>query len=383
MLSHYVPRFILKNFCNANNRLLYCDVNYKHCDHRGVHNAFAETLYYPAWLEESLNAGIESAFSAVLNQIQLPNYSEKPFPDEIVLTRKQLFTIKKFLIITAIRFKYTDSNKYEKITNVLGKDYTEAFISNINKVLRCNSFHALTQTIQELDKQITPIMLRRGVSDPTFNDIFAPDVNLLSELTHAMGTYLCFVRATGSEQFLIPENGRGLYHEGFGADKMRVLLDAVEKDKDETLTKISDSCTPIDYAVYPVSKRTAILAVSPFYKLWTPQSYDKPSGVDGLTNYELLQRKLRLSNPAIVLPPTVDYSTAIGTEYTGAVYYYQTHSLTNSDVAHLNNVMLSETGNLFACTDVTAIAETLKTTHEYTDRDITFLKERLEVLKEK
>ncbi len=58
--SHYVPQFILRNFC-LDGKLTYCDLDEKSVQKRTPYSVFSEKGYYPEKLEKSLSINAEYA----------------------------------------------------------------------------------------------------------------------------------------------------------------------------------------------------------------------------------------------------------------------------------------------------------------------------------
>ena len=64
--SHFIPQFILRNFC-ADNKIQYYNKHTKSVDTRSTRSVFSEKGYYPDELEKELCSKIEYQFSVVLN----------------------------------------------------------------------------------------------------------------------------------------------------------------------------------------------------------------------------------------------------------------------------------------------------------------------------
>ena len=95
MNSHYVPKFILKNF--GEKISLYDISSGKLCENTKLDKAYSKEGFYSDAVEDKLNRKIESQFANIFNnKISKCN-------DKIILNRKELRLIKKFLLISVIR----------------------------------------------------------------------------------------------------------------------------------------------------------------------------------------------------------------------------------------------------------------------------------------
>ena len=93
--SHYVPRLILRKF--SDKLSLYNVKTGELKENIPIEHAYAIEDYYDSETEKKLNRRIESQFGDLLS-----NYILK-CDKEISLSRKQLYLIKKFLLIAVLR----------------------------------------------------------------------------------------------------------------------------------------------------------------------------------------------------------------------------------------------------------------------------------------
>ena len=93
--SHYVPRFILKNF--SEKLCIYNIKTREYKENANIGKAFAARDFYSEQVEKELNNKIEMEFSKLSKAKLLASKST------IALSREELYLIKKFLLISVIR----------------------------------------------------------------------------------------------------------------------------------------------------------------------------------------------------------------------------------------------------------------------------------------
>ena len=99
--SHYIPRLILKKFSDDKEHLIYADLIHQKCEIRRLESVFSKKGYYSDDLEHDLSKSIESRFAQLLNDNLLKS------KDQIILSREELFLLKKFLLIGSLRKSFT------------------------------------------------------------------------------------------------------------------------------------------------------------------------------------------------------------------------------------------------------------------------------------
>ena len=95
MNSHYVPKFVLKNF--GDKISLYDIKSGELREDVKLEKAYSQVGFYNDDIEDKLNRKIESQFANLFyNKISKCS-------DKIILSRKELRHVKKFLLISVIR----------------------------------------------------------------------------------------------------------------------------------------------------------------------------------------------------------------------------------------------------------------------------------------
>ena len=95
MKNHYIPQFIIKKFSKAINVFYFETKELR--ENRPSEKVFFEKDIYDDEVEKSLNINLESTFSNLVTDKLL---KEK---DDIILTRKELLLVKKYMLVSSIR----------------------------------------------------------------------------------------------------------------------------------------------------------------------------------------------------------------------------------------------------------------------------------------
>lgn len=348
--SHYVPQFILRNFC-VENKITYCDLDNKKAELRNTRSVFSEKGYYPDGIEKDLCDKIERLFADLYHK-KLENAR-----NAIVLTADELFILKKYLIVTSIRYRYEYTDAESALADKLGNAFKIDFLENLNKILNCETLEEIFKYLKIMDEFLDP---------DNFDELKEnTDVNVLlwSEVKDVLNSYIVFVKARGNEKFLIPDIGKGVCEGPISRKKMTATLETAIRYNEPILFQIASMLTPHDYTVYPLSKDLAVLSMSTFFKLLTD------SEINIILPEECVSSILGFGSKETIAPPKTQYNRGI------KEYKYYVKQINSSDVSHLNCLMMAEAKHHVACSDLSALKETLKIVGEYTNRDISFMKQ--------
>jgi len=151
--NHYVPKLILRHFANEE-RIQYCDLDKKKVEVRNISSTFAEKGYNPDEIELELCHKTKKHFANLLNSKVLKERYR------ITFSKVELFIVKKYLIITSIRFNITEAMKNFNSPSQMVESYSNSFYSNINKVLACETAEELFECIN-----INPVTALENASD--------------------------------------------------------------------------------------------------------------------------------------------------------------------------------------------------------------------------
>ena len=351
--SHYIPQFILRNFC-VDNKITYCDMEHQKTELRNTRSVFSEMGYYPEGIEKDLCKKAEYLFANLYHN-KLENAR-----NSIVLTRDELFILKKYLIVTAIRYRYEFTEEEYAMMEELGSAFKVEFIDSLNHILNCETVDEVFQYLEMVRKHLDITNLDKLIENPDIN------LFLWSEIKDIVYSYVVFVKVRGDEKFLIPDIGRGIYEGPLSRKKMTGLLETAISQENPVLVQISTMISPRDYTIYPLSKDMAVLSMSSFFKLLT----DSEIKVNVILPEECptVSAVLGFGSKDTITPPKVRNTG--GTKE----YIYDIKHITPADVSHLNCLMLAEAQHHIACSELSSLRKTLELSKEYTDRELSFMR---------
>lgn len=343
--SHYVPQFILKNFYSDEEKVQYANLEEQMVQTRNTKSVFAEKGYYPDKLEVDLCHKIEHTFANLFHN-KLENAGSS-----ITLTRDELFLIKKYLIITNIRYKYEESPDEKAFYEAIGIPNGKDFFGDINRILECTTIDSVANIV---NRDPLELLSPNGMKDSY----------LWAETRDVLNNYLIFARTRGTEKFLIPDTGKAVYEGPMCRKKMYGLLELVLQGRPELLG-IAQLLSPRDYSVYPLGKGFAIISMSAFFKLFTDSEIK--ANVILPPECPTLSSILGFGDRDIIAPPKVK------NEKSGREYKYTVKQVSDSDVAHFNALMIAEAKKYLVFSDKSDIRKSVETAREYMDRNLDFL----------
>lgn len=301
--SHYVPRLILRKF--SDRLSLYNIKTGELKENIPIEHAYVIEEYYDSETEKKLNRRIESQFGDLLS-----NYLLK-CDKEISLSRKQLYLIKKFLLISVLRgMRAEEFAQYERgfydrleygkklITKMYGEERgdNESSAPFEEKVIEGETpFQYWMRTLNViLDTDGTP----QGILEH-------PDKTYPAyRWSYLMGNaYLAFWDAPNErDEFVITDIGMTSENEK-GWDGIRIhnmkktgFMRNVfgkafeEKASDVILQQIysdlhAQNNFSENFMMFPISSKRMIVLISPFFKFKDKYAdYDRPPKLEDLTN---------------------------------------------------------------------------------------------------
>ena len=352
--SHYIPQFILKSFC-TDNKLYYCDIDKKNVEARNTRSVFSEKGYYPDDIEKDLSKKVEYEFSVLYH-----NKLEK-LSNTIDLNERELFILKKYLVVSALRFRYEYSDLDLEIIEELGDSYKLRIIDSLNKILKAESTEDYKDIIKSVGGDTVFNMLSGNkIDDETIN------MHLWSESKDIIQSYLVFVRAPRDEKFIIPDTGRGVYEGPLGIKKLTGLIDYTMMHPDPRLWTLISTISPRDYSVYPLTKDLAVLTMNGFFKLVTDSEFD--INVTLPEECPTVSSVLGFGSKEVINPPKVRFNGI------NKVYKYTVNRINSNDISHLNCLMMAQAKHFIAFNNPNEIKRSVELIDEYTDRSFDFIK---------
>ncbi len=204
--SHYVPQLILRHF-SENEIIQYCDINGMTVEYRNIKTVFSEKGYYPDQIEGDLGHKIEVQFANILNKKILPeNY-------KVTLTREELTIVKKYLIITTIRYNITEqirreSQGTEEFKQSFLEEYNKNFYENINKILQCEEERELFEILNPINLGKNPIKLFSDVKNILHSYIVIVSTNRVKDKAIiSLSVFYKFFNRNSDIYGLLPTSG--------------------------------------------------------------------------------------------------------------------------------------------------------------------------------
>ena len=340
--SHYVPQLILRHFAN-DERIQYCDLNKKKIETRNIKSAFAKKGYYPDEIEKELCYKTERQFANLLNnKILKERY-------KVSLTREELFILKKYLIVTTIRFNVTEAMENFNNPQKMVQSYSDSFYGNINKVLACERVEEMMEYLN-----INPSeALGKAMNGDKYGEI-----KLFSDIKNILHSYVAIVSTNRCKRdFIIPDTGFSykathLSFLGEEFDKCMYTLNYAMQTGNPFLMHVAHMLTPYDYIFCPVSKDLAIISFSVFYKF-----FNNKSDIYGMiqTNGITVSDLLGFGSADLVEPPKVkqQFGKPVG-------YEYGIKELSRNDVHWLNAAMFNTVEHHFGYCDLDKIKSSIE-----------------------
>jgi hypothetical protein len=326
--NHYIPQFILRHFC-TDNLITYCDLQKQKVESRNTKSVFTEKGYYSDVLERSLCEKIEVQFATILNNKIIPA------GNRLILSDDDMLILKKFLIISTLRYKVNLDYEVKLFPNLSKSEierYLGDFSGNLHKILEC-------KTKEEIFKYFD------------FKDDFT-DMRLTAYLRDILCSYTVIVSTKRCEEdFIIPDKGYASYEGPIKIKKLNATLDLAKKTRDPLLFQIASMLTPHDYSVFPLSSNIAVLTMSPFFKLCLKGS---PYNIKFPEEKPTLSDVLGFGNRETIEAPKVRNQSEKGIEY-----IIEIKSLNKDDVIFLNSLLLANSEHFFACANVNRIQKTI------------------------
>ena len=261
--SHYVPRLILRKF--SNRLSLYNIKTGELKENIAIEHAYAIENYYDDEIEKKLNRQVESQFGDLLS-----NYILK-CEREISLSRKQLYLVKKFLLISLLRSIHAEEfmQKEKGLYNTLQSNDRWAPPFEEKQIEGENSFEYWMRTLKVvLDTDGTP----QGILEHP--DKTYPAYRWATIIYNA---YLGFWDAPNVEEFVITDIGMTSENEKgwngitiFNHKKKDFILSCLEKAfnpiEKEWLVELGKCMFYENFQMFPISSKRMIVLINPFFK---------------------------------------------------------------------------------------------------------------------
>ena len=363
--SHYVPKFILKNF--GNNICLFNVKNGEYKENIQINKSYVENDFYSSEVEEKLNKKIESQFANLLsNKILKAN-------GKIELNRNELLLIKKYLLISVIRS--------------LGND---EFMLNEKKF-----YNKLKQQIDKLsglkENTFTPPFIEKEIKGESSFDYWMRTLNVILDtngtteaiLNHPDKTYPAYrwsmVISSGylafwdseynRNEFVITDIGMTSENEkgwngitNHNHKKVNFLLSLLKCSKNDNekmeLYQIIQMTSHFheNFMMFPISSKRMIVQIAPFYKfrIHYKNLYNMPK-LDELTN--LLNENLFYPNDVKYVNNINDYKKV--DHHSDDKYIYDIKQLTSKETIYCNMLFMDRINTWLGFSDLNKVVRSV------------------------
>ena len=374
--SHYVPKFILKNFgnkiCiyNVKDKVLFSEAK--------IEREFGNVDFYSPNVEKKLNSKIESLFANVFNN-KIANAENK-----VTLSRKELKLVKKFLLVSIIRslgseeFMLKEKNFYNELTDRIRKIYEDKGYSgaNIEKIIR--------QEIPFVEKQIP----NESIHDywlRTLEVILDSDGTPVSILKNENKTYpafrwacvintayIGFWDAPKGQEFVITDVGMtsenelgwdGIYNQNHKKLDyvFNIFHQANTEEQKQYLYGVARNLTYFheNFQMFSISKNRMIVLISPFFKFlkMSKLNYD----IANLTN--IADWRLFEPNACNYIEPNKCSDEDI--------FEYKIAKLTYAEILYCNSLFLDRINSFVGFSNTDAIRDSLLMYYKLTHTGLT------------
>lgn len=353
--SHYVPQLILKKFsdklCLYNIRTgeFYEDVSLK--------RAYSEKGFYDDETEKNLNLKIESQFGNLLANKILE--AEKT----IKLNRKELFLIKKFLLVSVIR----------SLGSIHFMDLEKHYYDHLREFrqLACDLRGDSEEEKRRAVESVVQPFVEKEIDGETVSEYWLRTLNVILDtdgspeeiIKHPDKTYPAHRWANvikagyiafwdsgyNHDEFVITDIGMTSENEKGWNDrtihnnkKMNFLINLLQKENDETMKRIlagqiiAQGYFHENFQMFPISARRMIVLISPFYKFRYCNSsrYHMPE-LSTLTN--LVNENLYCPNENKYVLPLKDGYQPL---HPNDKYIYDIKKLTSGETIYCNELFM-------------------------------------------
>ena len=362
MNSHYVPKFVLKNF--GDKISLYDIKSGELREDVKLEKAYSQVGFYNDEIEDKLNRKIESQFANLFyNKISKCS-------DKIILNRKELRLVKKFLLISVIRsieseqFLQKEKRFYDNL-----REYWIAFA----RAQKLSEEHTLAGV-----EDMKPPFVERVIDGETDYEYWMRTLDVILEtdgypeeiIKHPNATYTAHRWAqvvnagylgfwdtkSDRNKFVVTDIGMTSENElgwnGYSilnVKKTNFLRDLLLREKDPhmktELAKVLHMLSNFheNFQMFPISATRMIVLIAPFYKF--RQMYQFRYQMPPLVYFtELVNEELYYPNNARYVlpqtPPQIKY-------HEDDEYIYDVKRLTGKEVQYCNALFMDRVSETF------------------------------------
>ncbi|MEE3423079.1 MAG: DUF4238 domain-containing protein [Succinimonas sp.] len=325
--SHYVPRLILRKFADDNEHLIYADLVRRKCEDRNLKSIFSEIGYYSDEIEHELTMSVEDKFAKLFNDNLLKS------GNQIILSREDLFLIKKFLLIASLRKRINldevDTRNGALMDEIYCNNHAKNFESRMDAILKCNSSEALLKFCDDMCEN-------------------SVDNTMLRAIKRIVCGYMSFVSSDiCGENFIISDCACGYWYGDGPFGKMNLIFGS----DNPIVLNLLNKWDPADYVYFPLSKLLGVLVISPVFR--------KEYGLFDAGKYSRSNMKKRFGfdDKKILSTPVV--ANLNGNNPSQRKYIYTKTQLSSQNAIFFNNLIMQTSSKFIGFSDFEKIKRSL------------------------
>lgn len=348
MKNHYVSQFIIRRFSNAINifdiHTGRIDENKRPC------NVFYKNDIYDEEIEKLFNFNIENKVAKILDD-KILNHKD------IVLTRTELNTLKRYMLICSVRTQSKDD--FCKILKNFEHN-ADMYISLFDEY----SFLKKTKDLNITNQELYLRTLKVFASSTNIRDIALNSLSTREMIAWAMPfleSYIAFWDTPTNKEFILTDCGMCSEYEGFhlitgGIDisKISYILKQIHDGKYQYSELMANNSIMFEnYNIYNLSSTRCMVAINPFFKLYHHNQADMvepdiwPAIIQNRELFGVPENKYsHSSEPFSPYAPDDEF-------------IYKPKVLTDDDLVYINTLMLSQTKKIIGFNDVTKIIDSI------------------------
>lgn len=355
--NHYVSQFVIKRFSNALNVF---DIHSGKIDeNKRPHKVFYHNDIYTDETEK-LFAYIESRVANIIDQKILKH-------NPIVLTRKELFLLKRYMLISSVRTQTSDG--FGKIIRGFGK--------NAERYIDCRN-HIYGQNISmpyigadSTNEILYATALKVFATTESIRDIIynhEATAEMLAWAAPFLESYLAFWDAPTDKEFVLTDCGMTSEYEGFhlitgGIDisKTSFLLEKMKSESAYAGIFGSQYAMYENYDIFVLSSTRCMVMINPFFRLYHNQRV--------VFQDDSENRQMQLDKPDI-WPAVIQNRELFGVpenEYIISPTYqtqddrftYLPKLLSEEDIVYINTLLLSQAQEIIGFNDACKIIDSI------------------------
>jgi len=351
--NHYVPQLILRRYSDH-----LCTYNVKTKDYQidqSTSTIFSNLEFYPVEIEKDFNRLIESPFAAILNGKIL----KSKVKSEIELTRKEVNTIKKFLLLEQFRVFTINTvlSQNSKIASLIcpfkekvieGETTKDRWLRNIRVILECNDLSHIQEhplcTCEAYRWAQIYVCGYIAFWDSSFDgtEFIISDIGMTSELEESYFTY------------------------GLEIEKKNYLAEQIKKYSilnpaaSMAYTSILQSQQNFheNFYMFSISKSRMIVIINPFFRLYTKrEGFPEPNiWPSQIKDKRLFEKNISPKLAVIYGKPLLKDTD---------LFRYKIHSMKHEDIILVNMLMLDRIDTFLGFTSAQNVYESVNTYMEW------------------